>query len=110
MGATDASVAVEEKLNRADPRDHGALTRLGELEADRERFDRAAAYWSRMEQIAPAKPDSFLETATIFWDYYRFDDALRVIDEARKTLANPSLLAYEAGAIRENQRSYAFAV
>jgi len=110
LGGIDSSVTVEEKLNRADPRDHVALTRLGEIEADRERFDRASAYWNRIAQIAPAKPDSYLETATIFWDYYRYDDALRVIGEARQKLDNPALFAYEAGAIRENQRSYDFAV
>lgn len=110
LGAIDKSIAVEEQLAKADPLDHGPLTRTGEMEADREKFDRAAEQWNKIEKIAPAKADTYLETATIFWDYYRFDDALRVINEGRKRLGNDSLFAYEAGAIRENQRAYDFAV
>src|SRR5262249_54065610 len=106
----DASVGVEQKLVNADPREHGAITRLGEIEAERERFDVAAKNWNRIPEIDPAKPDSYLEAATVFWDYYRFDDAMRLIGEARQRLKQPSLFAYEAGAIRENQRSYDFAV
>ncbi|MBZ5603051.1 MAG: hypothetical protein LAO79_12155, partial [Acidobacteriia bacterium] len=110
LDAIDASIGVEEKLAKADPLDHGPLTRIGEMEADREKFDRASASWEKIEKIVPARADSYLETATIFWDYYRYEDALRVIGEARTKLRNPSLFAYEAGAIRENQRSYDFAV
>jgi Flp pilus assembly protein TadD len=107
---TDTAVAVEEKLNQADPRDRQALTAIGEIEADREHFEKARAAWDRLAQIEPAKPDGYLEAATVFWDYYRYDDALRLIEEGRKRLKQDSLFAYEAGAIRENQRSYDQAV
>ncbi len=105
----DTAIAVEERLVQADPRDHAALTRLGEMEAARERFDRAAADWNRIAEIEPSKADSYLEAATVFWDYYRYDDALRLINEARQRLGRPALFAYEDGAIRENQRAYEFA-
>ena len=110
LGEIDSAVAVEEKLSQANPRDPDALTRLGETEAGRERFDRAAAVWNRIPEIAPSKADSYLQAATIFWDYYRYDDALRLLDRGRTRLGDPSLFAYEAGAIRENQRNYALAV
>ncbi len=103
---TDTGIAVEVKLSQADPRDHEPLTRLGEMEADRGRFDRAAVSWNRIPEIEPAKPEGYLEAATIFWDYYRYDDALRLIDQARQRLGRPALYAYEAAAIRENQRDY----
>ncbi len=105
----DTGIAVEERLVQADPRDHEALTRLGEMEAGRERFDRAAAAWNRIAEMEPSKADGYLEAATVFWDYYRYDDALRLIDEGRQRLGQPALFAYEAGAIRENQRVYDFA-
>ncbi len=110
LGSSDASLAIEAKLAKADPLDHGAATRMGEMEAEREKFDRAAADWNGIIKTSPASASSYLEVATIFWDYYRYDDALRVINEARQKLSNPSLLAYEAGAIRENQRSSDLAV
>ena len=107
---TDTGIAVEVKLSQADPRDHEPLTRLGEMEADRGRFDRAAVSWNRIPEIEPAKPEGYLEAATIFWDYYRYDDALRLIDQARQRLGRPALYAYEAAAIRENQRDYGGAI
>jgi Flp pilus assembly protein TadD len=103
---TDAAIAVEEKLGQADPRSHQTLTAIGEIEAERERFDKARAAWDRIPEIQPAKADGYLEAATVFWDYYRYDDALRWIAEGRKRLKQDSLFAYEAGAIHENQRNY----
>src|SRR5579863_9068787 len=104
------SIAAEEKLSQSDPRDHDALTQLGEMEADQGRFDNAARDWNRIAEIEPSKPDSYLEAATVFWDYYRYADALRLIEEGRTRLANPSLFAYEAAAIHENQRDYDAAI
>ncbi len=103
---TDTAIAVEEKLAQADPRNHQTLTAIGEIEAERERFEKARAAWDRIPEIEPAKPDGYLEAATIFWDYYRYGDALRWIEEGRKHLKQDSLFAYEAGAIQENQRNY----
>jgi hypothetical protein len=103
---TDTAVGVEEKLSQADPRDRHTLTSIGEIEAEREHFDKARAAWDRIPEIEPARPDGYLEAATVFWDYYRYEDALRWIEEARKRFKQDSLFAYEAGAIRENQRNY----
>ncbi len=107
---SDTAISVEEKLSQADPRDHQTLTAIGEIEAERERFDKARAAWDRIPEIEPAKAAGYLEAATVFWDYYRFDDALRWIEEGRKRLKQDSLFAYEAGAIYENQRNYGRAI
>jgi cellulose synthase operon protein C len=103
---TDNAIAVEDKLAQADPRDPQTLTAVGEIEAERERFDKARVAWDRIPEIEPSKADGYLEAATVFWDYYRYDDALRWIEEGRKRLKQDSLFSYEAGAIRENQRDY----
>jgi len=110
LGQIDTAVSVEENLSRANPSDAQALTTMGEMEADRDRFDRAAADWNRVAEIAPSKSDSYVRAATIFWDYYRYDGALRMIRLGRTRLGDPSLFAYEAGAIYENQRDYDMAV
>jgi len=107
---TPTAIGVEEKLAQFDPRDHRPLTAIGEMEAERENFDKARVAWNRIPEIDPARPEGYLEAATIFWDYYRYDDALRWIEEGRKRLKQESLFAYEAGAIYENQRDYAKAI
>ena len=47
------AAAIERKLTLATPRDNAALTRLGEIYADRELFSRAKPAWDRIAQIQP---------------------------------------------------------
>jgi Tfp pilus assembly protein PilF len=101
---TDTALTVETNLSTADPRDHGALTRRGEMEAEREQFAKARVVWDKIPEVEPSKSDGYLETATLYWDYYQYGDAIRWIEEARRRLKDPNLYAYEAGAIHENQR------
>lgn len=106
----ERAVALEESMIKLDPRDHGALTRAGEIQADRERYGLAKPYWDRIPAIEPGRAEGYLEAATIFWDYYQFNDALRLIAKGRTQLHHPALYAYEAGAIYENRREYPKAV
>jgi tetratricopeptide (TPR) repeat protein/Tfp pilus assembly protein PilF len=105
-----AAAAIEENLHRYEPRNHAPLTRIGEIYADRELFPSARPYWNGIARISPGKADGYLEAATVFWDYYLYDDALRLMEEGRKTLSAPALYAYEAGAVYENKRDYTHAM
>ena len=107
---TDIAAGIEENLSRYEPGDRDTLTRLGEIYADREMFNRSRPYWNRVAQVEPGNPKGYLEAATVFWDYYLFDDTLRLINEGRKKFANPALYAYEAGAVYENKRDFPRAV
>ena len=83
---------------------------MGDICADRELFTRASDFWERMPAAQPGKPEAYLDTATVYWDYYHYDDALRWIGAARTKFANPALFAYQAGAIYEGKRDFASAV
>lgn len=107
---TDTALAVETRLSQSDPLDHTSLTRRGEMEAEREQFTRLRAIWDKIPEIEPSKPDGYLEAATLYWDYYLYGEAIRWIEEGRKRLGRPDLFAYEAGAIRENERDYSRAI
>jgi hypothetical protein len=63
-----------------------------------------------MPAAQPAKPEAYLDAATVYWDYYRYNDALRWIAAARKKFGDPALFAYQAGAIYEGKRDYRSAV
>ena len=110
LGRTENAVTFARDISQADPRDRDALARIGDTLADRELFTRARPYWNQIAQVEPGKPDGYLEAATIFWDYYKYDDALRLIGEARTRFHQPGLYSYEAGAIFEGKRDYAAAV
>jgi tetratricopeptide (TPR) repeat protein len=97
------AVAMAEDLSRAEPRNRERLTRIGEIYADHEMFGPAGTAWTRITTIEPGKPDSYLETATAFWDYLRPPDALNWLRRGRTQLKNPTIWSYETGAILESQ-------
>lgn len=107
---TGAAVHIEENLLQANPRDAETLARVGDIFAERDLLARAAPYWNRMAELEPGKASSYLEAASVFWDYYQFDDALRLLNEGRRKIADPALFAYEEGAIYEGKRDTARAV
>ena len=110
LGHTESAVTLARDLSQAAPRDRDALARIGDTLADRQFFTRARPYWNRIAQVEPGKPEGYLEAAAIFWDYYKYDDALRLIGNARTRFRQPALYSYEAGAIYEGKRDFAAAV
>jgi tetratricopeptide (TPR) repeat protein len=107
---TEAAAGIEETLSKANPGDRDILVRIGDIYADREMFAKARPYWNRVPGLEPGSPDAFLESATVFWDYFLFGDTLREINDARRKFSNPALFAYEAGAVYEGRRDYGRAV
>ncbi len=100
----DSAVTLTGKLASFEPADSDVLARIGDIYADTEQYDRARPFWNRIPSIAPGRRELYLEAATVFWDYFLYDDALRLIAEARTKFDDTALYAYEAGAIYENKR------
>ena len=109
-GKTAAAVKIEENLLAANPGNREILARIGDIYSDRELFSQAAPYWERIPTIAPGEAGGYLEAATIYWDYYDFDNALRLLEEGRKKLGDVTLYGYEEGAIFEGKRDYPHAI
>ena len=114
------AVAIEQRLSAADPTDLDRLTTIGDIYADSGSADlnldttqqlaQAATFWRRMSAIHPGSPDGYMQSATVFWDYFQFDDALAQIRAARHQFRNPALFGYEAGAIDEAKHDDAQAI
>ncbi len=109
-GSTGAAVKIEEHLLAANPGDTQNLARIGDTYADRELFAKAAPYWERIPRVSPGEAGGYLEAATIYWDYFDFENAMRLLTEGRTKLADDGLYSYEAGAIYEGKRDYPRAV
>jgi tetratricopeptide (TPR) repeat protein len=107
---TAIAAGIEDRLLQVNPGDTQILARIGDIYADRDRFREAAPYWNRIPQVKPGESGGYLEAATIFWDYYDFDNAVRLLREGRQRLGDPTLYAFEMGAIYENERDYPNAV
>lgn len=104
LGHTGSAAALAEKRSAFAPANGELLAGIGDIYADREQYGRARPFWDRIPAIAPGERDGYLQAATIFWDYFLYDDALRLINEARAKFQEPGLYAYEAGAIYENKQ------
>jgi len=107
---TNVAARIEDNLLQANPGNTEIISRIGDIYADRDLLAKAAPYWDRIPQIAPGQSGGYLEAASIYWDYFDFDNALRLLDEGRKKLGDDNLYSYEAGAIYENQRDYPRAI
>jgi tetratricopeptide (TPR) repeat protein len=107
---TAIAAQIEDNLLQASPGDTEIMARVGDIYADRELFAQAAPYWERIPQAAPGQSSGYLDAATIYWDYFDFDNALRLLSKGRDRLADANLYSYEAGAIYENQRDYPHAI
>jgi tetratricopeptide (TPR) repeat protein len=107
---TAGAAKMEENLLAANPGDTEILARIGDIYADRELFVQAAPYWERIPKVAPGYSDGYLEAATIYWDYFDFDNALRLLDEGQKKLSDSTLYGYEVGSIYETKRDYPRAI
>jgi predicted Zn-dependent protease len=108
--STSVAVKIEEHLLAASPGNTQDLARIGDIYADRELFAKAAPYWERIPRVSPGEAGGYLEAATIYWDYFDFDNAMRLLAEGRRKLADDALYSYEAGAIYEGKRDYPRAV
>lgn len=107
---TEIAVKIESNLLAANPGSAEILTRVGDIYADRDLFREAAPYWERIPRVAPGESGGYLEAATVYWDYFDFENALRLLEEGRKKLGQDTLYGYEAGAIFENKRDYPRAI
>ncbi len=110
---TDAfrqAVQLAEQDLKAAPGERETAVRVGEIYADREQYGQARNWWNRVAAMQPGAAAGYLDSATVFWDYFQFDDALRAVEAGRSKLRQTALYAYEAGAIYENQSRYKDAV
>ena len=116
---TTQAVDIEKNLLAANPANLDRLARIGDILADSHgarastagpQLAAAAVYWRQLPSAHPGLADGYLQSATVFWDYFQFGSALAEISAARKQFHDPALFGYEAGAIAENKREPAEAV
>lgn len=100
---TDKAVAIQKRLLEAQPGNLDTLARIGDIYADRERFADAAPYWVRMGDVRPGDSNGYLQSATVFWDYFDFASAQAQLERGRTRLNEPTLFGYQEGAIAESR-------
>lgn len=92
------------------PTDHDYHTKAGEAYADYGDLRAASQQWDRMLALDGGRRETYLEVASIYWDYFMYDDAIRVITNLRDVADDETLYAYQLAAVYEGKRDYQSAV
>ena len=103
-GARDEAAQQWAALARVYPAENRFLTLAGEVRAEAGDWEGAAAHWENIVRRAPGDPEAYLELATLYWDYYRYDDAIRTLQTLRQRVGDDTLYAYQLGALYEERQ------
>jgi len=102
-GSLEESGVAARALADAAPSVAGYRTRAGEIQAELGDYNRARGEWEQLITLGRGSPETYLDTATIYWDYFQYDDALSTIKALRRQTNDESLYAFQAGVILENK-------
>jgi len=76
-------------------------TQSGEIYAESGDYDKAHGQWEKLIETAHGDKEIYLDTATVYWDYFQYNDALQTIKILREKFGDDTLYAFETGAILE---------
>ncbi|MBI3652730.1 MAG: hypothetical protein HY231_17040 [Acidobacteria bacterium] len=99
----EESAQTLEKMAEVYPAKHEYRIKAGEVYAQLGDFKRAGEQWDKLTRQEPGERETYLEVATVYWDYYQFDQALRVFRDLRQTTGDGNLYAYRMGAVYEGK-------
>lgn len=54
-----------------------------------------------MIPLRPGDEEIYLDTATVYWDYFQYDDALRTLASMRRRMNDRTLYAFQMAALLE---------
>src|SRR5689334_11712676 len=106
----EESATISHALANAAPSIAEYRTRAGEIQAELGDYTKARAEWEQLIPIARGDTDTYLDTATVYWDYFQYDDALRTIQTLRKQSNDPTLYAFQVAVILEDKHQLRNAV
>ncbi|MFN0088007.1 MAG: tetratricopeptide repeat protein, partial [Blastocatellia bacterium] len=108
--ALEEAAAVQQAMADQHPSIESYRIVAGELQAELGDYRRAGAQWERILRLGVGDKEVYLNAATVYWDYFQYDDALRVIRALRQRKRDESLYAFQAAALLESKHRMGDAV
>lgn len=99
----EESARTLDQMADIHPADHSYRIKAGEVFAELGDFNRAAEQWNQLTRLEPGERETYLEVATVFWDYYQFDQSINVFRQLRQVTGDNSIYAYRMGAVYEGK-------
>ena len=103
QGFYDESAQVLSRMAEIYPSDHDYRIKAGEAYAERGEFQLAGEQWNHLVSLEPGERNTYLEVATVYWDYYQYDQSIRVLKDLRTKSDDPTIFAYRLGAVYEGK-------
>jgi Flp pilus assembly protein TadD len=102
--AARAAVRTLDGYLAVAPADETMTTRAGDLLAEAGLVDEARLRYERIAALRPADRNAWLRLATVYWDYYLFDQAALAIERARRQVGDPDFGGEKLAAVYESAR------
>ncbi|HUF02680.1 MAG TPA: tetratricopeptide repeat protein [Aridibacter sp.] len=97
------AAGIAEAIAGSDLSSREDMVTAGEIAAELGDFERASRNWEPVIRAAEGLTDSYLEAATVYWDYFQFPKARETIDRARVRNDPQNLFAFQKAAIYESE-------
>ncbi|MGH9836373.1 MAG: hypothetical protein ACRD9Y_25400, partial [Blastocatellia bacterium] len=97
----EESAKIQHAVADASPSSENYRTQAGEIYAELGDYQRAGQQWEQLIKLREGDEEIYLNTATIYWDYFQYDDALRTLNEMRRRVGDHTLYAFQVAAILE---------
>ncbi|MBC7798091.1 MAG: hypothetical protein H7Z37_14550, partial [Pyrinomonadaceae bacterium] len=78
-------------------------TRSGEIFAELGDYKASNEEWQKLIALGAGDKETYLNAATLYWDYFQYSDAISTIKTLRGKFGDDTLYAFETGTILEAQ-------
>jgi tetratricopeptide (TPR) repeat protein len=109
-GQYELAAQVLKQMADIYPTDHAYRIKAGEIYAQMGDMARAGREWEKLTELEPGERNTYLEVATVYWDYYQFDQAIEVLKRLRRVTGDPAIYAYRLGALYEGRGDWDLAI
>ena len=99
----EESAAVLSSIADVYPSNHEYRIKAGEVYAQLGDYEKAGREWDKLVKQEPGERNTYLEIATVYWDYFQYDAAIRVFNDLRNVTGDPTIYAYRLGAVYEGK-------
>ncbi|MGH9752027.1 MAG: tetratricopeptide repeat protein, partial [Blastocatellia bacterium] len=97
----EEAAEVQQAMADSQPASETYRTQAGEVYAELGDYRRAGEQWERLITLRPGDAEIYLDTATIYWDYFQYDDAMRTLASMRRRMNDRTLYAFQMAALLE---------
>jgi len=97
----EEAAKIGQAMADSQPASEVYRTQAGEIYAELGDYKRASREWERLIPLRPGDEEIYLDTATVYWDYFQYDDALRTLASMRRRMNDQTLYAFQTAALLE---------